>query len=62
MRDPNRLDEFYDKLKEIHKNQVPDWRFMQLVCNVQYMFHSDGFYLEEDKFLELLEHLLGTEN
>ena len=30
MRDPNRLDDFYEKLKKIHKEKVPDWRFGQL--------------------------------
>ncbi len=26
MRDINRLDKFYDELKEIHKKHFPDWR------------------------------------
>ena len=31
MRDVNRLDEFYDELKEIHKKYFGQWRFGQLI-------------------------------
>lgn len=51
MRDINRLDEFYDKLKNIHKKSFGQWRFGQLMFN----FISecgDPFYWEEDKFIE----------
>lgn len=24
-----------------------DWRFFQLICNIQRAMHSDGFYLED---------------
>lgn len=57
MRDPNRIDEFCDKLKA-HWHMVPDWRFMQLVCNLQESIGSDGFYLEDDKAIELIEQML----
>ena len=30
MRDINRLDKFYDELKEIHKKHFPDWRYGNL--------------------------------
>ena len=33
MRNPNRLDNFYFQLREIHKTQFPDWRFGQLMSN-----------------------------
>ena len=33
MRDPNRLDKFYDEMKTIHKMSFPDWRFGQLMSN-----------------------------
>ena len=33
MRDPNRLDEFYDRLKELHKECISDWRFGQFCSN-----------------------------
>ena len=51
MRDVKRLDEFYDKLKNIHKKSFGQWRFGQLMFN----FISecgDPFYWEEDKFIE----------
>lgn len=51
MRDINRLDEFYDELKNIHKKSFGQWRFGQLMFN----FISecgDPFYWEEDKFIE----------
>lgn len=32
IRDPNRLYDFYGKLREMHK-QLPDWRFGQFIMN-----------------------------
>ena len=59
MRDINRLDGFYDKVKEIHKNYFPDWRFGQLCSNFFGWLYSekgiDLFYPEEDKMVEYLE-------
>lgn len=56
MRDPNRLDSFYEELKNIHKEYFSDWRFMQFMCNFsRWLMNecmSDGFYLEEKKALE----------
>lgn len=54
MRDVNRLDEFYDKLKQVHAKSFPDWRFGQLICNFIY-FYGDPFYLEEDIFLNKIK-------
>lgn len=59
MRDPNRLDNFYEKLKEYHKNIFPDCRFIQLM-HIFLSWHyneykTDGFYLEEDECLERFE-------
>ena len=45
MRDPKRIDKFCEILK-VYWQMVPDWRFMQLVCNLQAQIGSDGFYLE----------------
>jgi len=56
MRDPNRLDEFYDKLKELHKKYCPDWRMTQLICNLQCAYGSDLFYLEEDRLIKYVEN------
>lgn len=50
MRDPNRLDYFYDKIKEDHKKYFPDWRFGQLIMNFL-SYAGDPFYMEEERFL-----------
>lgn len=50
MRDPNRLDNFYNELKELHKTFFPDWRFSQFFMNFC-GWYGDPFYLEEDRFL-----------
>ena len=34
MRDPKRIDKFCEMFKS-YWHMVPDWRFMQLVCNLQ---------------------------
>lgn len=56
MRDINRLDDFYNELKFLHKKYFPDWRFGQMLMNFQHWCYlvkkiSDIFYLEEDEFL-----------
>ena len=53
MRDPNRLDAFYDELKEIHKEYYPDWRFGQFMVNIINIL-GHPFLWEEDTFLENL--------
>ena len=54
MRDPNRLDNFYENLKKLHKENVPDWRFGQLISNFQSWYGNDIFYLEENQFMSKL--------
>lgn len=34
MRNPNRLDSFYEEIKKIHQCNYPDLRFGQFVINV----------------------------
>jgi len=53
MRDPNRIKPL---LEEIEKawDQVPDWRFGQLIVNV---LGIDPFYIEDDKILERFKEL-----
>lgn len=53
MRNPNRLYGFYDKLREIHMKQVPDWRFGQFISNI--FQDRDIFYLEENEMIEIIE-------
>ena len=57
MRDPDRLDSFYDELKEIHKNFFPDWRFSQFFMNFC-SWYGDPFYLEEDRFLAKVKNYI----
>jgi len=63
MRDPNRLYTFYDKVRDIHMKEFPDWRFGQLMVNfIGYMatqYGIDAFYLEEDKFFKYFEEFSG---
>ncbi len=58
MRDPNRLNGFYDGLKKIHMEYFPDWRFGQLCSNffgwLYGSHHIDLFFVEEDRMLEYL--------
>lgn len=59
MRDPNRLDEVYEKLHKIHKESFPDLRTFQFFENfISWVYSetkSEPFYFEDDKFLVLLE-------
>ena len=61
MRDPERLDIFYEKLKDIHKERFPDIRFGQLMVHIQNLLVStgkDSFYLEEEELIERIQKLL----
>jgi len=58
MRDINRIDEFLSQLGRLWK-LVPDWRFMQLICNLQRYIGSDGFYLEENKMINMLADFMA---
>ena len=64
MRDPNRLDSFYDEFKKIHKENFPDQRFGQLISNFFGWVISEGkchdiFFPEDDKWIEWLEEYAG---
>ena len=54
MRDPNRI---HDVLMELEKLWVryPDWRFMQLINNLQATQGNDMFYIEDDRFINIIE-------
>ena len=55
MRDPNRLDNFYDTMKKCHKEHMPDIRFGQLMSNffgwLYNTYKVDCFFPEEDKMI-----------
>ena len=58
MRNPDRLDDFYDELKRIHKKYIPDWRFGQFMSNVLGAMQSenrDCFFPEEDEMLRFIK-------
>ena len=65
MRNPNRLDNFYDTVKQIHKATFPDWRFGQLMSNFLGWVYSekkmDPFFPEEDKMLEYFKEFAGVD-
>ena len=64
MRDPNRLDKFYNELAKMHKESFPDWRFGQLCSNFFGWLMSqkkvDLFFPEEDKMLEYFKEYSQT--
>lgn len=59
MRNPKRLDDFYARMKKIHANFFPDWRFGQLMSNFFGWLMTekgvDCFFPEEDKMIQYLE-------
>ena len=65
MRDPKRLDGFYDEVKEIHKRYFPDYRWGQFCCNFfGWLFNDkkmDPFFPEEDRMLEYLKEYAGAD-
>lgn len=56
MRDPNRIYQLCDKLKE-YWGRVPDWRFGQLLCNFlgAELGNKDLFYVEDNAFMIMLD-------
>ena len=60
MRNPNRLDGFYNELKKIHKENFPDWRFGQFIYNFLSWYGRDPFYLEENDFLEKANEFVNS--
>ena len=60
MRDPNRIWPFLTTLAELWE-LYPDYRFMQLVCNIQRQIGNNGFYIEDEKLLEMLRNTVDFE-
>ena len=63
MRNPDRLDSFYDELKQIHKEHFPDWRFAQL-WNIFFGWLAsekrvDLFFLEEGQMIRYIREFAG---
>lgn len=63
MRDPKRIDEFCEALRQ-KWHEMPDWRFGQLMCNflgdVQSEQRRDIFYIEDGELLELLKKYMDN--
>ena len=63
MRDPKRIDKFCDEFGSIWKDNVPDWRFGQLISNFEYWLNGNGidmFFPEEKEMLRLFKEFLGV--
>lgn len=63
MRDLKRIDKFCDEFKSIWKNNVPDWRFGQLISNFEYWLKGkeiDMFFPEEKEILRLFKEFLDV--
>ena len=64
MRKVERLDKFYDELKEIHKKSFPDMRFGQLMMNFLGFVNStkkrNPFFPEEDEMLKLFKEYTNS--
>lgn len=57
MRNPDRIDEFCERLAKAWKN-FPDWRFGQLMVNVLSEMMAQGrdpFFPEEDEMIRFIE-------
>jgi hypothetical protein len=61
MRDPERLEEFYKQLKELHQKKFPDWRFGQFMINFLGWLGKkrDGFFPEEDEMAEYIKQFIA---
>ena len=56
MRNPDRIYEFCNELAKLWHDNVPDWRFGQLICNVFGSMNYDPFFPEEDKMIKIFEN------
>ena len=65
MRDPYRLYDFYEKLRNIHINNFPDLRFGQLCYNFFSWLNIersvDYFFPEEEEMLLALERYIKSQ-
>ena len=55
MRNPERIDDFCARLAKVWKKEFPDWRFFQLISNINRWCNSDNFYREDDSGIEIIE-------
>ena len=66
MRNPNRLNNLYNELKNIHKTYIPDWRFGQFMINFINWYYNkykiDIFYIEDNKILTYIKEYINEFN
>ena len=55
MRDIKRIKKFCNELADLWANNVPNWRFGQLICNVFGTLNEDPFFPEEDRMIEIFK-------
>lgn len=60
MRDADRLDPLYEYLKQVHKQNFPDWRFWQFIGNFERWYGMDPFYMEDEKVYEKIENFVSA--
>ena len=58
MRNPERLDVFYEELKRLHKEYLLDWRFGQFIFNLM-AETGDPFFYEEDAMLKVIKKYIA---
>lgn len=65
MRDKKRIKKFCDELATIWEENVPQWRFGQMICNVfGDMVASekrDPFFPEEDEMIKYIKNYFNRE-
>ena len=65
MRNPERLNAFYEEFYKLHKYYFPDWRFGQLISNFFGWIYSekkrDIFFPEEDEMIALFREYCGAD-
>lgn len=57
-RDINRIDPFLEEVGKVWKEKCPNWRFGQIMSNIQRVMKThdtDIFYMEEDELLEYMK-------
>lgn len=59
MRDKTRIKDILSKLEKIW-NDVPDYRFFQMLNAIGFDSHMDWFYLDDDKLKARLDEILAN--
>lgn len=64
MRDKNRIYKFCNEFADVWANNVPDWRFGQLICNVFGQMAGEGrdpFFPEENEMIQYFKKYFRIE-